>query len=250
MTKQICNILRCLWTVTISLVDIIFVVLILTILCWGIIQETTGKSALFIEIVVVIISIITLYLTIIRRFFLKAMLSYEIDVQESKSPIEGSPSSIFYRLRIENYGLTMATHCVGRLIGVWDCNGNQITKIDSLSLYWSRQDGKEITPFKPIDIQGRGDFDFLDIVQQIDNKLVIRVFIPSPMTLTIMPENSLSPGDQPDLILPGLYYLKVGIYAGETFISPMILKIGSPEESDSTTKELIFKKVRKIPNPR
>jgi len=213
------------------------------------------KRTITIGLVGLTLSIATVYLTTVRPFFRKPRLAIEFNIQWSEATADNDSGSWFFRIRIENYGLTRSEKCIGRLIDVWTKEGKQITKFDPLTLYWSRQseveiENKKTNTFKPIDIQGYNDFDFLDLAQVKNKTLFLRVVIPPNTPLKQEQEDSPSPGNLPILKLPGTYYARIGLYAGEVFLSPFIVKIlctdiSNPIPSEYSPCEL--KLVRKIP---
>lgn len=202
-----------------------------TILCDGG-MPYKDKMSLLIAWTGLLLSMVTGYVTIFRPFLRKPRLAVSFDKQWSP-PVESSDSgSWFYRLKIENYGVTRAKACVGKLIGVWTEQGCPISKFDPLPLFWARQgkvqvDGREDTTFRPIDIQGAGDFDFLDLIQVKEGSLILRVMVPPRTTLVNYPADSVSPGNEP-ILKPGTYYVRIGVYADNVFISPILVKISCP----------------------
>lgn len=163
------------------------------------------------------------YTTTVKPFLRKPRFHIAVDLQWSSPTQSGETGSWFYRLRIENYGLTPAEGCVGRLLDVWTSSRQRIGKFDPLNLYWTRQD--QGTGFSPIALQAGGDFSFLDIAQVSSEGLTLRVAIPKGMTLTSEPEGSPSPGNGPRLSLPGIYFARVGIYSENAFDSPTLYRI-------------------------
>jgi len=218
-------------------------------------QTFDDKSTFLIAFIGLSLSILTTYITILRPFLRKPRLAFSFDEQWSLSDTPTDPGSWFYRIRVENYGLTKAANCVGRLIGVWSVDGTRLIKFDPLPLFWARQgkvtiDGKDQLTFRPIDIQGYGDFDFLDLAQAKNSKLHMRVAIPPPLTLKSEPEDSPSPGPQPDLKLPGTYFFRVGVYAGDTFIAPFFVKLQCPSRkhtADSHDSPCGMRRVLRLP---
>jgi hypothetical protein len=205
-----------------------------------------------------VLSVLTVYITTIKSFFRKPRLAFSFDSQRSEPTESGGSGTWFYRLRVENYGLTKAKDCVGRLVEIWTGEGEPITKFDPLPLYWARQnklkinDKEEIT-FKPIDIQGYRDFDFLDLAQVTDNFLTLRVVIPPLLVLTRGADSSASPGNMPILKLPGTYYARIGLHAEDASASPILVKIVCSDLSQlpsptSSPCELI--KARRLPRKR
>ena len=199
------------------------------------------KMSLLIAWTGLLLSMVTAYVTIFRPFLRKPRLAVFFDKQWSP-PLEPNDSgSWFYRLRIENYGLTRAKACVGKLIGVWTEQGCRIRKFDPLPLFWARQgkvkvDDREDTTFRPIDIQGAGDFDFLDLIQVKEGSLILRVMVPPPTTLVKYPADSASPGTEP-ILVPGTYYVRIGVYADNVSVSPILVKINCPGDLRSLRPE-------------
>lgn len=176
----------------------------------------------------------------------------------SKSQQDEIPSSFFHRIAIINDGLVPAENCFVKLIEVRNINGERIKKFDPLPLYWTHQNKN--TEFRPVTIFGRGDFAFLDILQEKEiledgkcNRLnhlkegfanpsptdlamllrasnadsgiypVIRVYLPEPEKFPYSDEIS-SPGNKP-ILIPGIYFLLIGIYAGNGFSKPEWFKL-------------------------
>lgn len=138
---------------------------------------------------------------------------------------QGWKPSWFIRLQIENKGQTPARKCVGRLLEV-QAVGKRIESFDSLNFYWTRQSKPE--DFEPIDIQGHGDFFFLNVgqVKQKENVLSMLVVIPKGERLVA---DSNFP-DAPDLP-PGEYFVRIGVYAEGTYIEPTWFKIEWKDDS-------------------
>ena len=174
------------------------------------------------------ISLVTLYLTIGRPGLKKPKLCKEIpDPEYSKSGVENSASSYFLRIKISNKGLTQAINCVGRLIEV-QTKDTKLNKFDALNLFWRRQNviNGEST-FNPLTIMGNGDFEFLDIVQWVEDKdeWKLRIALDPPMTL-IHGDDEYSPGAEPTLkACKGPYCLKIGVYGENCHLEPFWLKL-------------------------
>ena len=127
------------------------------------------------------------------------------------------------RLKITNYGQSPARNCIGRLIEVRTIDGRHVQRFDPFTLYWSRQNDQ--TGFNPVNIQGYGDFYFLDVAQ-----------VPSPdgrYDFRVVLEPAASPtldGSQPEgaKLEPGLYFVRIGIYAEGVRIAPIWFKLCPP----------------------
>jgi hypothetical protein len=203
---------------------------IIGVAVWGICTNQNG-----IQIISLIVSITVAYIVPIRSFLEKPRLELCLDRPRCSSPhSEDDTESWFIRLKIRNYGLTSAKNCVGRVFEVWrhqgEQKGQQIEKFDPLTLFWARQDN-EHTGFTPANIQGRGDYEYLDIAQikkWNSTPLKLRVVIPHPMTLTKWPSHSPSPGTEP-VLKAGTYYLKIGVYAENASLKPTWFKVSCSE---------------------
>jgi hypothetical protein len=147
-------------------------------------------------------------------------LRFSTDVDLSvPTPAEeqaGAKRSWFIRLRIENLGQSRATNCQGRLLEVRDEAGNRRKQLESLDLYWTRQDRPD--NYRPLDIQGNGDFRYLDVAQVIEAENVLRprVVVAAGHRLVQSPVDAGRPGDLP----PGTYYVRTAIYADNDSIKP------------------------------
>ena len=168
-----------------------------------------------------------------------------------------NPSSWFHRLLIINDGFKPAENCVGKLIEIRDKKGQTITKFDPLPIYWTHQNKN--TGFRPVSIFGRGDYAILDILQEkevihndelslfnemadydrdqyphsiseafisaTEDKLPeIRVHLPDPEKLPYNEIHSASPGNCP-ILIPGIYYLSIGVYADNGMAKPEWYKL-------------------------
>lgn len=182
-------------------------------------------------IVSLVLSIAVAYLTTARPLLRKPRLELFIDDIRCSAPtLPEDTASWFMRLGIVNYGLTSAADCVGRIVGVWTDQGEQVEKFDPLTLYWSRQDSTH-TGFEPIEIQGHGDVQYLDVGQVKQNNLTpltLRIVLKPPMTLSRGEDDSPSPGTNPSL-RAGTYYIQVAIYADEANVHPTWLEISCLE---------------------
>lgn len=255
---------RCAWPFFMNLGDFVVFLVLAAVIYWAttiLLDNATAienRRSLLIGSGGLVLSVLTVYIATIRPFFRKPRLELFFDEQWSEPNMQGDSGSWFYRLRVENYGLTRAKGCVGRLIGVCTEEGSPITKFDPLPLYWARQskvkvDDKEEITFKPIDIQGYRDFDFLDMAQVKENSLTLRVVIPPPMTLKSEPATSASPGNMPVLELPGTYYVRIGVYADDASVSPIIVGISCPcipQPLSSTSSPCGLKQVQRLPRKR
>ena len=147
--------------------DIVIVLILIIALVAGVIQ--VNNVAFVISLTALLLSGFNFYFNVYRpRYLLKPELHWEPNCQISPpTPDErkndGAGISWFLRLKIVNDGLTPAKNCVGRLIEVRDKNNKQLDRFDPFNLYWSRQNN--LNQFAPVDIQGNGDFFFLDVVQ-------------------------------------------------------------------------------------
>ena len=155
------------------------------------------------------------------KYLLKPILYFECNVQHSPpTPDErnsGIKSSWFLRLKIINKGLTTANKCVGRLIEVRDSNDKQFDRFDPFNLYWGRQN--ELNPYRQIDIQGNGDFYFLDVgqVTEADKNSPIDLRIVDPGGKLVLDSNVGEGKNLP----PGTYNLRIAVYSEEdVFIKP------------------------------
>ena len=185
--------------------------------------EAQDILSLCIALAAFVSSWIGLYLSTLRPFLRRPQLKHSRLVQRS-DPTEGERQqgwqpSWFLRLRIENKGQIPARNCVGRLLEV-RANGRRIESFDSLNLYWMRQSQPD--EFRPIDIQGHGDFFWLNVeqIKQSENVLSTRVVIPSGERLVLDPDFP----NAPDLS-PGKYFVRIGVYAEEVYIEPIWFKI-------------------------
>lgn len=215
------------WLFFVTAVDVLIALAIVAFGIGGIIG-TQDKAA----IIGLVLSIAVAHITTVRPFLRKPRLKLFIDEARCSAPtVQGDTPSWFVRLGVMNYGLTMAKGCVGRIIGVWTDRGERIKKFDPLTLYWSRQDSSH-TGFNPVDIQGHGDIEYLDIAQIKKHDLTplsLRVALRPPMTLSKGDDSSPSPGVNPAL-RPGTYYIQIAVYAEETSVSPSWFEIACSEK--------------------
>jgi hypothetical protein len=133
----------------------------------------------------------------------------------------GWKRSWFIKLRVENKGQAAAKSCFGRLLKITDEQGKQLTGLDALDLYWTRQDSPE--SYKKLDIQGNGDFTYLDIAQvkEAEDVLTLRVVVPRGHRLVVPPGHTQRSENLP----PGIYYVSFGIYADNISLKPTWYKI-------------------------
>lgn len=196
------------------------------------------KASLIVSLTALLLSTIGFYLTVLRPFLRRPVLELSTNTQWSAPTPEnkqaGDQGSWFIRLRIVNYGQTPAKNCVGRLIEVRTSEGKRLEKSDPMHLYWARQD--ERTAFSPIDIQGYGDFFFLDVTKctsfkEADSIFFLRVVIPSEMGLVAeegqLPDARLNLDD---------YFVRIGIYAKGAYIKPTWFKIAPPNHISQVKK--------------
>ena len=213
------------WSFLVTSVD---VVILLTIATLGLGIFVAQDQVAFIGL---ILSIATAHFTTIRPFLRKPRLKLVVDEIRCSAPtLQGDTASWFIRLGIMNYGLTMAKSCVGRAIGIWTEQGERLKKFDPLTLYWSRQDSSH-TGFSPVDIQGYGDIEYLDIAQvkkHDSTPLTLRIVLVPPMTLSKGEDDTPSPVVEPSL-QAGIYYVQVAIYAEEVGIRPTWFEITCSE---------------------
>jgi hypothetical protein len=154
----------------------------------------------------------------------------------------GWKSSRFIKLKVENKGQAAARNCFGRLLKITDEQGKQLTGLDPLDLYWTRQDKPD--NYKKLDIQGNGDFTHLDIAQvkEAEDVLTLRVVVPRGHRLVVPPGCNRRSEDLP----PGTYYVCIAIYADGTSPKPTWYKIrweadysrGLPVKEWTRTSEL------------
>lgn len=201
----------------ILVIDIIVILLVVSLLILFLINNQQ-----FIEVAAFIVSLLTLYLTILRPIFLQPIFITYPDWDLSRSSNNGKDtSSWFLRLRIQNIGSLPAFHSVGRLIAVHKSDHTHIRKFDPLNLLWARQQAK----MQPIDIQGNGDFYFLDIAQFIEGDKGVEIRLRVDVNGIGLPEGEEeSPGSAPTL-LGGIYYFKIAVYCENANIDPFYLSI-------------------------
>lgn len=213
---------------------------ILTLLANALFDGTVApkdKASLIGSLTALVLSAIGFYLTVLRPFFRRPRLELSTNTQWSAPTYEeeqtGDKGSWFIRLRIVNNGQTPAKSCVGRLIEVRTAEKKRLEKFDPLSLYWARQNEK--TGFSPIDIQGYGDFFFLDVAKftdkEADSIFSLRAVIPSGKRLIT------ESGQPPDVGLnPESYFVRIGIYADGAYIKPTWFKIAPPDYIEQVEK--------------
>jgi len=153
----------------------------------------------------------------------------QLELSENIDPSPPTPSeeamgwkrSWFIRLRVENKGQAAARNCFGRLIIITDEQVKQLTGLDALDLYWTRQDNPE--SYKKLDIQGNGDFTNLDIAQvkEAEDVLTLRVVVPRGHRLAVPPGCTRRSEDLP----PGTYHVCIAIYADNISLKPTWYKI-------------------------
>lgn len=220
------------WTFLVNTIDALVMLLVVSI---GATIFLVQDKVAFIGLV---LSIAIAHITTIRPFLRKPRLRLIVDDIRCSAPTEqGDTASWFIRLAIQNYGLAIARNCTGRILSVWAEKGDQLKKFDPLTLYWSRQDANH-TGFSPVDIQGYGDIEYLDLgqVKKHDSTpLRLRVVLRPPMTLSKGEDDSPSPGIEPAL-RAGIYYVRVAIYADEANIRPTWLEIACSEEVSECDK--------------
>ncbi len=138
-------------------------------------------------------------------------------------------ASWFVRLGIINCGLTEAKACIGRIVGVWTEQGEQLKKYDPLTLFWARQDATR-TGFIRVNIQGYGDIEYLDVAQiKKSDSTPLRLRLVLPLGLTKGDNESLSPGSEP-VFRAGTFYIQVAVYSDESNIPPCWFKITCSKE--------------------
>jgi len=213
------------WSVFVTFIDFVIIVLIVGLGGVFIIHDTVGTVSL-------ILSIAIAHITTIRPLLRKPRLKMFIDEIRCSAPtLEGDTASWFIRFGIMNFGLTAAKACVGRIISVWTESGEQLEKFDPLTLFWARQDNTH-TGFSPVDIQGYGDVEYLDIAQikkRDSVPLEWRVVLKPPMSLTKGDTDSASPGSEP-VLRAGTYYIQIAIYAEEANIPARWFEITCSEK--------------------
>lgn len=187
------------------------------------------KASLIVSLVALVLSAVGFYLTVLEPFLRRPKLELSRNTQWSaptpKEEQAGDQGSWFIRLGIVNNGQTPAKNCVGRLIEVRTIEGNRLEKFDPMHLYWPRQ--TEETGFSPIDIQGYGDFFFLDVAKHTSKKadkiFLLRVVIPPKQRLVI------EEGQPPDARLNlDSYFVRIAIYAEGAYIKPTWFRIAPP----------------------
>jgi len=193
----------------------------IVIFFWLGLRQTQNATYIF-SLTALALSSFSFYLSLFRpKYLLKPILYFECNVQYSPpTPDErksGTKSSWFLRLKIINKGLTPANKCVGRLIEVRDSNDKQFDRFDPFNLYWGRQNEKN--PYCPIDIQGNGDFYFLDVAQVTEadknNPIDLRIVVPGGRLVL---DSNVGEGKK---LPPETYHLRIAVYSEEdVFIEP------------------------------
>lgn len=213
------------WSFVVNAIDIIVAIALISISGLFMIQDKD-----IVATAGLIISIAIAHITTIRPFFRKPQLKMFIDeIRCSPPTLQGDTASWFIRLGIMNYGLSMAKDCVGRIVGVWTEQGEQLKKFDPLTLFWARQDIKH-TGFSPVNIQGYGDIEYLDIAQiKKSESTPLALRMAYSLSLTKGEDDSYSPGSEA-MLRPGTYYIQVAIYADEANISPRWFEITCSEK--------------------
>jgi hypothetical protein len=201
--------------VKLRLFDILIAITLIVAFVWGITQ--VQNIVVVISLTALMLSGFNFYFSVYRpRYLLRPHLQWEPNVQispptEDEIEIYGAGISWFLRLKIVNNGLTPAKNCIGRLIEVRDGNNRQFDRFDPFSLYWMRQN--DLNPFTPVDIQGNGDFFFLDIAQvketDKDNPIDLRIVTPGGRLVI---DSNVGHGSK---LPPGIYHLCIAIYSEE-----------------------------------
>jgi len=183
-----------------------------------------------VAIISLILSIMIAYLATIRPYLRKAVLRTFIDEIRCSAPtMEDDTASWFIRIGVINYGMTAAKACVGRIVGVWTEKGEYLKKFDPLTLFWARQDQGH-TGFNPVDIQGYGDIEYLDVAQikkSSSTPLLLRIALNLPLPMG--DDRSSSPGSEP-VLRSGTYYIQVAIFANDSNIPPHWFKISCSDD--------------------
>ncbi len=211
--------------------DGLVVVLVIIFVVVGIWRAQS--MATFISLLALTLSIPNIYLSLYRpKYLSKPILSFESNVQYSPPTEEelkdpNTKSSWFLRLKIINKGIKPANNCVGRLIEVRDSHNIRFDRFDPFYLYWARQN--DPSKYSPVDIQGNGDFFFLDIAQvkEVDRNNPIELRIVDPGGRLVLDSN-VGKGKK---LPPGIYHLYIGIYSEENvFINPTWFTITCPTD--------------------
>lgn len=208
------------WSIFVTTIDFVVATTVAIVGIGGlfVIQDKVAIAGL-------ILSIAIAHITTIRPFLRKPRLKMFIDEIRCSAPtLYDDTASWFIRFGIMNYGLTVAKSCVGRIVSVWTEQGEQLKKFDPLPLFWARQDNTH-TGFNPVNIQGHGDIEYLDIAQikkRDITPLALRVAF--TLSLTKGDKDSPSPGPEP-ILRAGTYYIQIAVYAEETNISPRWFEI-------------------------
>ncbi len=203
------------------------VIWIVVLVILGFIRLNLG---LCISIFSLLISGTSIYMTALRPILKAPKLEIWEEVQRSE-PTKGEKgqgweTSWFIRLKVINKGQLPAKKCVGRLIEVRNEDKSPIKRFDPLHLYWARQD--KIDNFQPLDIQTKGDFLFLDLIQfkEHENEFSMRVVIPSGQRLI----TELNLPEKPDLPV-GTYFVRIAVYGENTYIEPTWYKLSVQSEN-------------------
>ncbi len=237
------------WELFVKSFDILFMILFMIVLVFAFAyQSVLGRD--YLGSLGLTLSVLVAYLTILRPFLRKPMLLPLIEENPIPSVSNlGQAPSWFCRLRILNYGFSPARNCVGRLTEIWIKKGERLIKFDPLTLYWARQDMLH-TGYHPITIQGRRDFEYLDVAQcpPASQISVLRVVLPKGMALPWMPDDSPSPDTSPGL-RPGTYYFRIGIYADDANFGPTWFEITFYDQpGDNVPRFQIKQKEPHFPN--
>jgi hypothetical protein len=232
------------------------------------------EPTLYISVFAFITSGISFLISVIFPLIKRPILEVTVEKYPvfSKSQ-DKNPSSWFHRLYVSNFGLQPAENCIGKLIEIRDESGKRITKFDPIPLYWTHQNRSSV--FDPVTIYGRGDFAILDILhetvvthdsdcktlnamkdwdrndfpEEISRDFIkategqlpsLRVYLPDPETFPYYEIHSVSPGTKP-ILIPGNYFLLIGVYAKNGFAKPewyrLDIELSSKAEiSNSLTK--------------
>lgn len=109
----------------------------------------------------VVTSWISLYFSIIRQALRKPAIRLETNAGTiTLDPKEGQKT--YLRLKVTNFGQSIAKNCVGRLLEVYD-EDNKNIQYDPLYFFWARQNDEDVG-FHPVNIYP-GDAHFLDVIR-------------------------------------------------------------------------------------
>jgi hypothetical protein len=113
--------------------------------------------------------------------------------------------SYWIRLRINNLGISAAKDCRGKLVSIYNANGQDLLNFDPTQLHWVTTSWQD-PPFKDIDLDHL-DHDYLDVLmtQQGDTKAYI-AGDQFPLWTNCQPRGILRSLD------PGKYILRITIY--------------------------------------